>query len=178
MCTVNGSLDLPTFHHIPFHLDPYRGHWYTLRSGGQNSTYLAGISDTSTQTCDEFNFADGSQLLKATLTETYTSLRFVIRVGASGLRFGSVHPDCDKSSSLLMAHDSSRAIADGLTCRPFCEVPTACQISHVNLTPFGRFIYKFICRCTAQDCTDLFISLRPELNRTGVVMCDIRFWDN
>ena len=143
-------------------------------------TKVGKLSDGDPTTCPIFHIATSSKLLRATLTETYTSLEVRVRVKRldnHGLNFGPVQPNCDEAPSLLLTHDSSKATADGLTCNSFCQAPKPCQLGNVTRDT-GKFNYQFFCQCAFPACNDLFLLLRPVTYRSTVRICEITIVDN
>ena len=87
--------------------------WYLIEPGHEMGNKIDTLSDGDSTTCSKFDLSTSSQLLKATLTETYTSLEVRVRVtirANGGLNFGLIQPNCDEAPLLLLTHDSSRAI--------------------------------------------------------------------
>ena len=151
--------------------------WYLVESGHEMGNSINKLSDGDFTTYSRFDIATSSKLLKATLTETYTLLEVHVRVNTRyqrGLNFGPAQPNCDEAPSLLLTHDSSKAIADGLTCNPFCQAPKPCQLGQVTRGD-GKFNYQFFCQCAFPTCNDLFLLLRPVTYRPAVKVCEISF---
>ena len=152
--------------------------WYLIEPGHNMDNNIDTLSDGDSTTCSKFDLSTSSKLLKATLTEIYNSLEVHVRVmirANRGLNFGPVQPNCDEAPSLLMTHDSSRAIADGLTYSPFCQAPKPCQLSNVTRSN-GKFNYQFSCQCAFPICNDLFLTLRPVAYRPAVKYAISRLW--
>ena len=156
---------------VMFYLE-IRGHWYLLHPGSKGNVSMAKIGDDDEDTCDGVDLADHSKLLKTTLPASYSSLDACVSIRAPEVNF-LPEPDCYKSPSLLMTHDSSKARSNGLDCNPFCEAANACQL--VNLT--GRFKelikYQFSCECINQSCNDLLFLIQPEWPRMIVEICHV-----
>ena len=131
------------------------------------------LSDRRRLSCEKLDTAAGSQLLKATLTVPYTSLKVDILIKPPKINFDPVHPKCDQAPSLLMTHDSSEAIATGVICNPFCEVPRPCLFKKMANVPTGRILYRFLCHCPVQTCNDLFVLLQTQMPNSVVRICDI-----
>ena len=151
----------------------YRAEWYQLRTGYNDSRYMGKLSDQKVWSCDELDTTAGSQLLKATLTESYTSLKVEVKMKPPVPNFNLTHPKCDKAPSLLMTHDSSAPITNGLTCNPYCEVPHPCQFVEVSQVSTVKIKYHFLCHCLVQSCNELFVILRAEMNNSTGKICDI-----
>ena len=170
---LNCLIDYHTYDYIHVHT-VYPAQWYQLHSGYNISTYMKRLNDDKRWSCDELDTTGSSQLLKATLTPYYTSLNVTIYMKLPVLIFDPAHPKCDKATSLLMTHDSSEAIANGLTCNPFCEVPYPCQLVQNPIQiKREKFQYRFLCHCSAQSCNELFIVLRPKKNKSIAKICDV-----
>ena len=154
--------------------------WYRIKPGSDIDTNADKLSDGDHTTCPIFHIATSSKLVRATLTETYTSLEVRVQVKElynRGLNFGPAQPNCDEAPSLLMTHDSSKSIADGLTCNPFCQAPKPCQLGNVTRDT-RKFNYQFLCQCAFPTCNDLFLLLRPVTYRHAVKICEITIVDN
>ena len=151
----------------------YPAKWYLVHSGYNNSAHMRRLSDNSARTCDRLDIAEGSQLLKTTLTASYNSLKVEIGMKLRVLQFDPAHSNCDKAPSLLLTHDSSQAIANGLTCNPFCEVPRPCQFIQMSMGNNEKIKHKFVCHCNVQSCNDLLIILRAETKNAIVYICDV-----
>ena len=138
-------------------------------------TSVGKLSDGDPTTCPLFHIATSSKLLRATLTKAYTSLEVRVQLKEHdyrGLNFGPIQPNCDEASSLLMTHDSSKSIADGLNCHPFCQAPKPCQLGNVTRDN-RKFNYQFFCQCAFPTCNDLFLLMRPVTYRNAVKICEI-----
>ena len=151
----------------------YPAQWYLLQPP-RNITYLPRLSDDRRQTCVVLD--NGSHLLKATLTKSYNSLKVDVRIVEPLMNFNTTHPDCTRTPSQLLTHDSSEAIAMGRPCDPFCHVPGTCQLYEIKDKNNGRLAYRFFCQCTIASCNDLVLILRPEIDRHNVEICDVTFW--
>ena len=154
--------------------------WYLVKPGHIMGNNIDTLNDDDSTTCSKFDLSTSSKLLKATLTETYTSLEAHVRENKRanrGLNFGPVQPNCDEVPSPLMTHDSSKAIADGLTCNPFCQAPKPCQVGNVTRDNW-KINYQFFCQCAFPTCKDLFLLLRPVTYRHTIKICDISFVHN
>ena len=171
MVCVDGGIELHLVMIVMFHSEIH-GDWYLLHPGSTGNISMAKIGDGDEDTCDGVDLADHSKLLKTTLPASYSSLDAYVGIKEPEVNFLQER-DCDTGPSVLMTHDSSKAISNGLDCKPFCEVPNACQL--VNL--IGRFKelikYQFSCQCSNQSCNDLFFLIQPERPRMVVKICHV-----
>ena len=152
----------------------YPAQWYLLHPRRGGSMVLANVSDDKIDTCHELDHH--SHMLKATLTPRYTSLAVDVRIIQPIMNFATTHNVCnDTIASLLLTHDSFKAIAAGRTCDPFCQAPGTCKLWEATETEDGMVLYSFLCKCKAKYCNDLLLVLQPEFDRENVAICDIAF---
>ena len=163
------------FHVIPLYPD---APWYLVDLNGNSGTYLDEITDGLFQTCASLDMTSRPQLLKTTVNESYTYLDVKIAIDKPEFNFGQAHPDCDQVHSMLLTHDSSEAIANGLTCSPFCKVPKQCQLREVEPKRTGNMIYWFFCKCAVSTCNELFLILHSSLARKIINICWITIVHN
>ena len=171
MLAIHGIIDGHQFY-VVLYFSPDTP-WLLLHPGSNTSTHLVKITNGRYSSCDALDIATGSQLLKTTLTESYTILEVGILIKKPHVNFGPAHPDCDQAPSLLMTHDSSEAIARGLACSPFCQVPNPCQLGEVEVRETIVTKYWFLCQCAAPTCNELFLVLHPQLNI--VKICKVEY---
>ena len=147
---IYGIIDDHQFY-IVLYFSPYTP-YSLLHLGSNTSTQLVKITNGRYSSCDALDIATGSQLLKTPLIESYIILDVGILIQKPHMNFGPANPDYDRAPSLLMTHNSSEAIAPGLT----CQVPKPCQLGVVEVRDTAYTKYQFLCQCAIPTCNGLF----------------------
>ena len=145
----------------------YPARWYLLNPGG-NSTHLHHLNDGSRKTCHEFG--NGPHLLKATKPRSYDTRNVAVYIKQPLINFNWTHTPCNIPPSLLLTHGT------GTDCNPFCQVPGTCQFLDVSYKGYPMIKYSFVCKCTVDECRDIFLNLQPQLDRDVVEICMINDW--
>ena len=122
---------------------------------------LAALSDSHNKTCMslDHNLLSGSHaLFVGSLPVAYKSLRVTLKTSTRSLHFqgGST---CSRYSSSLLSHVGPKS---GPPCRPFCGVPTTCNLVERQGTYSRMVTFHFECLCAAQKCTEILLWLWEE----------------
>ena len=119
---------------------------------------LAALSDSNNKTCLslDHNLLPGSHVLfVGSLPVQYRSLHVTLQTGIRSLHF---HGDntCSRYSSSLLSHVGPKF---GPPCRPFCGVPTTCNLVERQETNSRMVTFHFECLCAVKSCTEIFLWL-------------------
>ena len=128
------------------------------------------LSDFNNDTClnvDIHHFEEFRILLVGSLPLTFKTLHVAIHSKDHSFRF---HGDICADKSVLMSHVGPKS---GLTCRPFCGVPIACEVTDIHDTDSTLVTFRFKCMCQQKICSEILLWLWA---RPGAVMpsvCEI-----
>ena len=117
---------------------------------------LAALSDSNNKAClslDHNLLPESHVLFVGSLPVHYRSLYVTVQTSIRSLHF---HGDntCSRYSSSILSHVGPKS---GPPCRPFCGVPTACNLMESQETNPTMVTFHFECSCAVRICTEILL---------------------
>ena len=132
--------------------------------------HLVALSDSNNETClnvDNSCLVDLRILLVGSLSKIFKTLHVAIHTSD---RLFRIHGGTCADKWVLMSHVGPKS---GITCRPFCDVPTTCNLEGTQYIDSTLITFRFHCFCPEESCSELLLWIWSGPNTVIPSVCEI-----